>query len=237
MLAATDAALGKAVVTNPQVPDRLREGLSCESGLNDGLCVPFLLLFIALELGETSRGEGLAWVLLSEEIGIGVLVGVGLTWLGATLLKFAQGKNWLDGIWLQMSLPALAVACFAVAQSLEGSGYIAAFVGGLVFRGLIGDQVHHLVEPAEGISEVLALVAWVMFGLLIVPLALPVIDFQILSYAILSLTLIRIIPIALSLSGSKESSASKLFLGWFGPRGLASLAFASIVVSQQLPNT
>lgn len=237
MLAATDAALGKAVVTNPQVPDRLREGLSAESGLNDGLCVPFLLLFIALELGETNRGEGLAWVLLAEEIGIGLLIGVGLTWLGARLLKLAKEKNWIDGIWLQMSLPALAISCFAVAQSLEGSGYIAAFVGGLVFRGLLGDKVHHLVEPAEGIGEVLGLVAWVMFGLLIVPLALPVINLQIVIYAILSLTLIRMIPIVLSLSGIKESMNSKLFLAWFGPRGLASLAFGAIVVAEKLPHT
>ncbi len=93
MLAATDAALGKAVVTNPQVPDRLREGLSAESGLNDGLCVPFLLLFIALELGNTTRGDGLAWVLLSEEIGIGLAVGVGLTAVGASSLKLAKNTN------------------------------------------------------------------------------------------------------------------------------------------------
>ncbi len=237
MLAATDAALGKAVVTNPQVPDRLREGLSAESGLNDGLCVPFLLLFIALELGNTTRGDGLAWVLLSEEIGIGLAVGVGLTAVGASLLKLAKKHEWLDGIWLQMSLPALAIGCFAVAQSLHGSGYIAAFVGGLVFRGMIGDKVHHLVEPAEGIGEVLALVAWVMFGLLIVPLALPVIDLNIVLYAVLSLTVIRMLPIAISLIGSQERTANKLFLGWFGPRGLASLAFASIVVTEQLPHT
>jgi NhaP-type Na+/H+ or K+/H+ antiporter len=237
MLAATDAALGKAVVTNPKVPDRLREGLSAESGLNDGLCVPFLLLFIALELGDTTQGDGLAWVLLSEEIGIGVAVGIGLTVIGAWLLKFAKKRKWLDGIWLQVSLPALAIGCFAIAQSLHGSGYIAAFVGGLVFRGMIGDKVHHLVEPAEGIGEVLALVAWVMFGLLIVPLALPAMNLHILLYALLSLTIIRMIPIGLSLAGSGERTASKLFLGWFGPRGLASLAFAAIVVSEQLPHT
>ncbi len=111
-----------------------------------------------------------------------------------------------------MSLPALAIGCFAVAQSLHGSGYIAAFVGGLVFRGMIGDKVHHLVEPAEGIGEVLALVAWVMFGLLIVPLALPVIDVNIVLYAVLSLTLIRMLPIAISLIGSQERTANKLFL-------------------------
>ena len=110
MLAATDAALGKAVVTNPQVPDRLREGLSAESGLNDGLCVPFLLLFIALELGNTTQGDGLAWVLLSEEIGIGLAVGIGLTAIGASLLKLAKKHEWLDGIWLQMSLSLIHIS-------------------------------------------------------------------------------------------------------------------------------
>ncbi len=175
-------------------------------------------------------------MLLSEEIGIGLAV-VLVSRRSVPPSQLTKKHEWLDGIWLQMSLPALAIGCFAVAQSLHGSGYIAAFVGGLVFRGMIGDKVHHLVEPAEGIGEVLALVAWVMFGLLIVPLALPVIDLNIVLYAVLSLTLIRMLPIAISLIGSQERMANKLFLGWFGPRGLASLAFASIVVTEQLPHT
>ncbi|MDH3807006.1 MAG: cation:proton antiporter [Desulfuromonadales bacterium] len=135
MLAATDAALGKAVVTNKAVPNQIRESLNLESGLNDGLCVPILFLFIALELGNV-EGSGTmhALSLLVQELGIGLVVGVGLTAVGTKAFKWCQAKGWVTEIWRQVIVVALAIACFSVAQSLHGSGYIAAFVGGLLFR-------------------------------------------------------------------------------------------------------
>ena len=235
MLAATDAALGKAVVTNQSVPAHLREGLSAESGLNDGLCVPFLLLFIALETGAATRGEGVALELLSEEIGIGAIVGVAVAYLAAKLVSFARATKWFGQIWQQMCVPALAVLVFALAQGFHGSGYIAAFLGGLCFRVFIKADVHDLLVPAEGIGELLALCAWMLFGMMLVPAALPLIGATEVLYAILSLTLIRMLPIMLSLVGTRESLASKSFLAWFGPRGLASLAFATMVWSEPIP--
>jgi len=173
MLAATDAALGKAVVTNQAVPHHLREGLSAESGLNDGLCVPFLLLFIALEQGSAVRGEGLAMELLLEELGIGLLVGAVIAAVAARALVMSRAAGWLGHVWQRMSVPALALVVFAIAQSLHGSGYIAAFVGGLCFRAAMREDVHALVVPAEGVGEVMAMLAWLLFGLMLVPAALP----------------------------------------------------------------
>ena len=130
MLAATDAALGKAVITNKAVPTRIREGLNIESGLNDGLCVPILFVFIALAVGSSS-GEGggsmLALRLVLQELGIGLAVGLGLAAVGAWALKWCHEQGWVTEIWKQVTVVALAIACFAVAQSLHGSGYIAAF--------------------------------------------------------------------------------------------------------------
>ena len=235
MLAATDAALGKAVVTNQSVPSHLREGLSAESGLNDGLCVPFLLLFIALEQGSAVRGEGVALELLAEEVGIGLLVGALLAAVAARAIRVAKAAGWLGHMWQRMSVPALAILVFAVAQALHGSGYIAAFVGGLCFRGAMKEDVHAMLEPAEGVGEVLAMLAWVLFGMMLVPAALPFIGLPELVYAILSLTAVRMVPIILSLSLSGEPFVSRSFLAWFGPRGLASLAFATIVWSEEIP--
>ena len=235
MLAATDAALGKAVVTNQSVPAHLREGLSAESGLNDGLCVPFLLLFVALEQGAASRGEGVALELLSEEIGIGLLVGGVLATGAAKAVHLARKAGWLGHVWRQLSVPALAVLVFAVAQGLHGSGYIAAFVGGICFRAAMKEDVHEMLVPAEGMGELLAMVAWVLFGMMLVPAALPHLGWTEVGYAILSLTVVRMLPIILSLSGTGEPMSSKAFLAWFGPRGLASLAFATIVWSEQSP--
>ena len=236
MLAATDAALGKAVVTNQNVPAHLREGLSAESGLNDGLCVPFLLLFIALEQGSAVRGEGLAMELLLEELGIGLLVGAVIAAVAARALVMARAAGWLGHVWQRMSVPALALVVFAIAQSLHGSGYIAAFVGGLCFRAAMREDVHALVVPAEGVGEVMAMLAWLLFGLMLVPAALPFITWNEVLYATLSLTVIRILPIMLSLSGTGEKLQSKVFLAWFGPRGLASLAFATMVWAEGIPS-
>ncbi len=235
MLAATDAALGKAVVSNQSVPHHLREGLSAESGLNDGLCVPFILVFIALEQGSAVIGEGVAMELLLEELGIGVVVGASVAFIAARALLAARASGWLGHVWQRMSVPALALIVFAVAQSMHGSGYIAAFVGGLCFSGTMREDVHSLVVPAEGVGEVMAMLAWLLFGLMLVPAALPLITWDKVLYAILSLTAIRILPIMLSLWGTGEKLQSKLFLAWFGPRGLASLAFATLVWVEDIP--
>ena len=129
MLAPTDAALGKAVVTNEAVPDPVRQGLNVESGLNDGICVPILFVFLALATGKGGEGGPwkLAMMLVAEEIGIGLAVGLLLTTMAGWLLKFAKGQGWLTHTWIQIPVVALALGCFAVAQFLGGSGFIAAF--------------------------------------------------------------------------------------------------------------
>ena len=235
MLAATDAALGKAVITNQGVPAHLREGLSAESGLNDGLAVPFLLLFIALEQGSAVRGEGVALELLAEEVGIGLAVGAVLSLIAAKVVRLAREAGWLGHVWKRMSVPALAILIFAVAQGLHGSGYIAAFVGGLCFRAAMREDVHAMLLPAEGAGEVLAMTAWVLFAMMLLPAALPHVGRSEVIYAVLSLTVIRMMPIILSLTGTGQPMANKAFVAWFGPRGLASLAFATIVWTEQIP--
>ena len=236
-LAATDAALGKAVIGNKAVPAQVREGLNVESGLNDGLCVPILFLFIALALGLTGEGGAgpLAVRLVVQEVGIGLLVGVGITAVGVWLIRVGQQHGWITEVWAQLPVVTLSVACFAVAQSLHGSGYIAAFVGGMLFGSLAKESTHKLVLAAEGTAELFALLIWIEFGTAVIGWAWDYVTWQVLLYAVLSLTLIRILPIFLSLSGTGERTESKLFLGWFGPRGLASVVFAIIVVNNELP--
>jgi NhaP-type Na+/H+ or K+/H+ antiporter len=237
MLAATDAALGKAVITNEAVPARIREGLNVESGLNDGLCVPVLLFFIALasHTGAVNSGGSHALMLIAEELGIGMVVGLGLAATGATLLRWCWKQGWVSNIWIQATVPALALASFAVAQSLHGSGYIAAFTGGLLFGSMAKESTHKLVHAAEGAGEVLALMTWVLFGAAVIGDTLDLFTWEVFVYAVLSLTVIRIVPIFLSLIGTGESVSSRMFLGWFGPRGLASIVFAVIVMDANLP--
>ena len=237
MLAPTDAALGKAVVTNEVVPDNIRQGLNVESGLNDGICVPILFVFLALALDKA--GDAGPWTLaiqlVVEEIGIGLAVGLVLTLVDAKLLKTALHRNWLTPTWIQVPVVALALSCFAVAQLLGGSGFIAAFSGGLLFGALARTEHEHFLLAAEGTGDTLALITWVIFGSAVVGQAVSSFNWQILLYAVLSLTVIRMLPVFLALTGSGISTSGKLFIGWFGPRGLARIVFAIIVLDEGLP--
>jgi len=236
MLAATDAALGKAVITNKIVPARIREGLNVESGLNDGICVPILLFFIALAVSGDGESSTSALALVAEELGIGMAVGMGLAFAGASMLRWCAKQGWVTEIWKQVTVIGLAIASFAIAQSLHGSGYIAAFTGGMLFGFLAGDSTHKLVLAAEGTGETLALVTWLLFGAMVIGPALQAFSWEVVAYALLSLTVIRVLPIFLSLAGTGESVSSRLFLGWFGPRGLASIVFAIIVINAEVPH-
>jgi NhaP-type Na+/H+ or K+/H+ antiporter len=239
MLAPTDAALGKAVVTNETVPDAVRQGLNVESGLNDGICVPILFVFLALATGKS--GEGGPWqlavMLVAKEIGIGLAAGLLLTVMAGWLLKFAWRRHWLTETWIQIPIVALALVCFATAQLLGGSGFIAAFSGGLLFGALAKQHREEFLRAAEGTGDTMALITWVIFGAAVVSHAMGHFSWVILLYAILSLTLIRMLPVFFTLAGLGESTEGKLFMGWFGPRGLASIVFAVIVLNTNVPNS
>ncbi|WIY25677.1 cation:proton antiporter [Parasedimentitalea psychrophila] len=237
ILAATDAALGKAVISDPRVPDWIRASLNAESGLNDGICVPFLFIFIALSLetAGTAASTVAPLIIVLEEIGIGLIAGLGLTLVAGTLLKFCISRGWLTEVWTQVTVPALALACFELAGEMHGSGYIAAFTGGLLFGRLMGPAKHKFVLAAEGIGETLAMLTWLLFGSAVVASIIGLVTWQIMAYALLSLTVVRVLPIFLSLSGTASTKQDRLFLGWFGPRGLASIVFVIIVMDSELP--
>jgi len=239
MLAATDAALGKAVITNKNVPPHIREGLNVESGLNDGLCVPILFVFIALAeaSGVETDSTALALTLVAREIGIGLVVGLGISLLGGYLIHWCYKRGWITEIWIQIPVIMLAITCFALAQTLHGSGYIAAFVGGILFGFLAKKDTHKLIIPAEGVGEALAMMTWIVFGVAVIGQSFAFFDWRVVLYAVLSLTVVRMLPMFVSLAGTGETTQSKLFLGWFGPRGLASLVFAIIVLNTELPGT
>lgn len=237
ILAPTDAALGKAVVSNPAVPAPLREGLNQESGLNDGICVPVLLLLLAL-IAPTEQHTGtaaLAITLMLEEIGIGLLVAFVLTALTVRLLKVSYLNGWQLPLWRQLTMPGLALLCFALAQTLGGSGFIAAFVGGLFIGHRLGEHKHAYMDSCEGYGDLLSVVIWMVFGATLMPILPELLHWQYWLYAIASLTLLRMVPVWLSLIGTGLKPKLKLFIGWFGPRGLASIVF-SVMVLQNEPS-
>jgi len=238
LLVPTDAALGAPVVTNGAVPAATREALNMESGLNDGICVPVIIVLLDLAIGTETHG-GTAWHVISvviEEIGIGLLAGLIPTALAVWMLRLASRLGWTSEHWSHIPVVALAGLCFAGAQALGGSGFIACFVGGLLFGFLQRDSRDDLLRGAATTGEVLALLTWIVFGGPVLGRLLTQISWPVVIYAVLSLTLVRMLPVFLSLTGTGMSIANKLFIGWFGPRGLASIVFAVIIFDAGLPD-
>lgn len=238
VLAPTDAALGQAVVTEPRVPQRIRQGLNVESGLNDGICVPLLFAAVAIAdvASEISGGRGPGTLLL-EEIGYGVLGGVVAGLVVAAIISQAGRRELIAGEWRQVVPAAGAALAYGTADALGGSGFIAAFVAGMVFRLALGRDPERLNQLTEQVGSVLNGVTFVLFGAVLLGPALAELTWDLAIYAVLSLTLVRMIPVVVAMSGSHARRPTLGFLGWFGPRGLASIVFAVIVVEEsQLPH-
>jgi sodium/hydrogen antiporter len=237
ILAPTDAALGRPVVTNRAVPAPVRESLNVESGLNDGICVPVVVILLDLAVGTQNQGYSVAHMarVVAEEIGIGLAVGLALTGGATVLLRAAVKLDWVSEAWVEIPVVATAAACFAGAQAISGSGFIACFAGGLLVSWLAPRRKHDLLRGAEAVGETLAFVTWVAFGAVMVDRIGGGITLSVLLYAVLSLTVIRMLPVFLCLTGTGMNAPSKLFIGWFGPRGLASIVFGIIAFDDHLP--
>jgi NhaP-type Na+/H+ or K+/H+ antiporter len=231
ILAPTDAALGIAVVTNRAVPARIRRALNVESGLNDGIATPFVTLFLAIVVAEEEH-TGDAWLAeAATEIGVALLVAGGVGSFGGWLLREARTRGWSSRASEQLAVLALAVVAYAGAVELGGNGFVAAFAGGIVFGSVAGRAVHDAVEYAEATSTFASFFVWTVFGALFVgPLFARGPDLRAVVFAVLSLTVVRMLPVTIALRGTRLRGATVAFMGWFGPRGLASVVFTLIVV-------
>jgi NhaP-type Na+/H+ or K+/H+ antiporter len=233
VLAPTDAALGQAVVTEPRIPARIRQGLNVESGLNDGICVPLLFAAVAVAdvESEISHGRSPATLLL-EEIGYGVIGGVAAGLLIAAIVIQAGRRNLIAPAWRQVIPVAGAALAYGTAVALDGSGFIAAFVAGMVFRGALKRDPGDMNELTEDVGNVLNGVTFILFGAILLGPALGELSWELALYAVLSLTVVRMVPVAIAMLQSRARTPTLGFLGWFGPRGLASIVFAVIVVEE-----
>jgi sodium/hydrogen antiporter len=233
VLAPTDAALGQAVVTEPRVPGRVRQGLNVESGLNDGICVPLLFAAVAIADVESGIADGRnAVTLLLEEIGYGVVGGVVGGAVVAVVLVQAGRRGLIADPWRRVVPAAGAALAYGVAAALGGSGFIAAFVAGITFRFLIDRDPEDVNGLSEQVGDVLDGVTFVLFGAVLLGPALGELSWALAGYAVVSLTLVRMLPVAVAMLGSSARAPTLGFMGWFGPRGLASIVFAVIVVEE-----
>lgn len=233
ILAPTDAGLGQAIVENVKVPARIRQALNIEAGLNDGLSIPFLTLFMALVIFENPLQNASFLHFMGEQVGFGVLVGMVVGFAGGWLVREAENRDWMLPTLAQLSLPALAIIAWLAADLMGGNGFIAAFVGGLTVRVPYKNIKTYSLEFSSAAGQLLNLAVFSLFGMVVTHefhLFTPVL----ILYAVLSLTIIRILPVIISMRGTGLHRSSTLFMGWFGPRGLASIVLVMVFLEQHV---
>ncbi|MFF4928189.1 cation:proton antiporter [Streptomyces griseofuscus] len=260
VLAPTDAALGKTAMSSPRVPALVRHGLNVESGLNDGMVLPFFVLFLAVIPGTSAAREGASgvfWRALVLSSVLGFLVGA----VGGLLLRAARSRGWVSGEWAQLFVPAVATAAYALALVVNGSGFIGAWIGGFAFGSALrripsGESRLSDAEPlerpdsqenpaplpdapdpaagfTEHLGELLASLSLLVFGAVLLGPTLEHLSWRVVGYAVLSLTVVRMVPVALALAGSGLRGPTVAYIGWFGPRGLASVVLALLLLEEE----
>ena len=237
VLAPTDAAVGPAVVSSPLMPTRLREALKVEAGLSDGLVIPFFTIFGALAAEQELGGSPFLTVTI-ENVGYGALVGIAVGLIGGSLVRECSRRNWMAPAFRQLSVIAMALLAWWAAEHVGGSGMIGAFVGGLATGVAMRGMGTNTTQFSEDLERYLSLLVFFCLGVVAVD-ALDSATWEMGLYALLSLTVVRMIPVGLALLGAGMRPVTVAYLGWFGPRGLASVLLALILVSEypQLPGT
>jgi NhaP-type Na+/H+ or K+/H+ antiporter len=231
ILAPTDAALSQPIIADPRVPQRIRRSLSAESGLNDGLALPFVIFFGCFAVGGIHDQLQVPWwVFIGEQIGLGALVGAAVGYGGGWLLRVAQDRGLTSDQFGGIAVLALAGLAYLAAQAVDGNGFLAAFIGGLAFGEVLRGRSHFVFEFIETEGQILAVLSFFVIGAVLLPEGLPNVTWAMVALVLASLFFVRPVAIWLSLVGAGVRAKEKLFYGWFGPRGLATALFALLVL-------
>lgn len=233
ILAPTDAALGQAVVNSPRLPDSIRQAINVESGLNDGICLPILLFFLALATEKSDTA--IYWLsFTTQQIVFGTAVGLAVGYLGIKLIVASLRRKWMTDSFEDLAILGLSILAYTSAEIVGGNGFIAAFCAGLIL-GFVGTKSTStcLQEFGEAEGQLLTLVTFLLYGAVMVIPAIAQATWQVWVYAIASLTIVRILAVAIAFRGLKLQLDSTLFVGWFGPRGIASVVYGLLILEHQ----
>ena len=231
ILAPTDAALGQAVVSSPRVPVRIRQALNVESGLNDGLALPLLLFALSCATLTEHGSESGFWLRFALlQVVLGPLVGAAVAYLGGRLVSWGRSAGWMSDAFGDLAALGLALLAYSGAELVGGNGFIAAFTAGLTLGNTARSLCSSVYEFAEAEGQLLVLLSFVVFGAVMVGPALDGLGPATLLYALASLTLVRMVPVWLSLTGLGLEPSTRAFIGWFGPRGIASILYGLLLL-------
>jgi len=233
ILAPTDAALAQAVINSERVPARIRQALNVESGLNDGICFPILLLFLSLAATSGGHQPASYWIkFIGFQLILGPIIGIVVGYVGGKLVLWFVNKSWMSVNFQRLSIVGLSFLAFFSAEIVGGNGFMSAFSAGLIF-GTVARQVSGpIYEYGEAEGELFILLTFMLFGAIMLPQAIGETRWVYILYAVISLTIVRMIPVAISVIGKKLTFPTILYMGWFGPRGVASILYVLVVVDK-----
>lgn len=238
LLTPTDAALGKAVVSDPSVPTKIRSTINVESGLNDGIIFPIVITVVAMIVSGLSDGGDSGWLsYVLQQVVFGALVGAFVGYVGTKLTMLSIKHQWMQHSYQNLIPIALAIVAFYLAEVFHGNGFIAAFFAGLYAGNTSQPMRDHIEEFAESEGELFVLISFFLFGLAFVPVTFEYINLDIIIYSLLSLTVLRMVPVIICLMGAKLDGrkidfSTMVFIAWFGPRGIASILYVLIVAHE-----
>lgn len=231
ILSPTDAALGQAVVTSRDVPEKIRQTINVESGLNDGIALPPILICLAVLSGDSGNADATYWLTFTlKQFILGPVIGGLVGWIGGTLVELSSKRGWMSHTFQQLASVALAILAFTLAELAHGNGFIATFFAGMLLGTRTEEIRQRIREFGEAESHAIVLFIFLLFGMLLIPMAMPYWDMRAVIYAVLSITVIRMLPVALSLVGTGLPMPTVWFIGWFGPRGIASILYLLMAV-------
>jgi len=230
ILAPTDAALGKIVVSDERIPKVVRNTINVESGLNDGVVFPILLTVLAMIVSNSDTAQSGWMTYIAQQVIIGAVAGGFVGWAGANIMMKAIKRGWMEKQYSNLAPVALAIFSFYFAEYFGGNGYISAFFSGL-FLGNTSEYLReHIENFVESEGELLVMISFLIFGLVFIPITIEYWSFKALGFAILSLTVLRMLPVIIGFGFFKIDLSTRLFYGWFGPRGIASILYILVAV-------
>ncbi|MGW1136037.1 cation:proton antiporter domain-containing protein [Streptomyces zhihengii] len=222
-----DLAPTAAVVRDHRIPARLREVLNVEGGLNDGIVSPVFLLCVAAAAEAHTGGDDYAEAVLDAvgaaawALGAGSLVGYGAGWL----LRTSWAKGWAQPAAMRLGVLSVPVAAYTLSSALGGNGFVASFVAGVCIAPAMRHMPENAVEMTDELVTLLTLALWFLFGQIVTDEFWDGFHLSVVLYALLAVSLVRIVPVMLALIGTDLSLTDRLFLGWMGPRGVTSVVF------------
>jgi NhaP-type Na+/H+ or K+/H+ antiporter len=232
-LTPTDTSPAERAVSNPSVPVRIRQALDIEGGLNDGVTMPLLVLAGLMAATRGIGGGAVLWF-AAREVAVGLLVGAGIGYAGACYIRWGKWSGWMSSRFRKICWLALVLLTYGLAERLGGNGYVAAFCFGITSGNVIGRQEEEtLYRFTEVENSLLMLITYVLFGMVMLPPALGRINPVVVLYAALSLTVVRMLPVAISMIGARLRPLTVLYMGWFGPRGIATILYVLIVIDAE----